>query len=94
MGDLTNVQTGSGKLTVTEQSIQIERPSFPKPKTQSVFRSAIVGIDHKVIAKPKLFSKGGVNVTFHVQGGEHIEVHMVPYEAAEALLSQFGQSLS
>ena len=93
MVDLTNVQTGSGKLTVTEQSIQIERPSFPKPKMQSVFRAAIVGIDHKVIAKPALFSKGGVNVTFHIQGGERVEVHMVPYEAAKALLAQFGQSL-
>lgn len=90
---LINVQTGSGKLTVTDTSISIERPAFPRPKTQTLFRANIVGIDYKVIARPKLFSKGSVTLTFHVQSGERAEVHAVPYDVAAALLAQFGQSL-
>lgn len=91
--NLTNVQTGSGRLTVTDNSISIERPAFPKPKTQTIFRSAVVGVDHKITVKPSLLSKGLVTVTFHVQGGERMEIR-ASYPIAAALLSLFGQSLS
>lgn len=90
--NLTNVQTASGKLTVTDTTIAIERPAFPKPKTQTVFRSAIVGVDHKVVVKQSLLSKGLVDLIFHVQGGERMQVR-ASYPIAAAVLAQFGQTL-
>lgn len=87
---LEHVQTGSGKLTLTEQSVTIEGPGFPRPKARTVFRAAIVGVDHKVSAKP-LFGKGGtMQLTVHVQGGETLVLRAVPWAAAHTFLAAFG----
>lgn len=90
---LTNVQTGSGKFTMTDTAISLERPGFPKPTTQAIFRSSIVGVDHRIAVKPNYLSKGIVVLTFHVQGGEHMEVR-TSYPVAAAVLAQFGQALN
>lgn len=89
---LTNVQTGSGTFTLTDTAVSLERPGFPRPKTQTLFRSALVGVEYKVLNKPSFMTKGIVRVTFHAQGGERMEVRLL-YPLAAAVLAQFGQSL-
>ena len=89
---ITNVQTGSGTFTLTDTAVSLERPGFPRAKTQTLFRSALVGVDYRILNKPSFLSKGIVLVTFHAQGGERMEVRML-YPLATAVLTQFGQSL-
>lgn len=85
--ELLRVQTGSGKLRVTEASIELESPGFPAPKTRTIMRTAIVGVDHKVSIRPAFGMGGAMHFTIHLQGGERLEIKSVPFKAGEQLIS-------
>lgn len=79
---INRVQTGSGKLTVDAQCISIERPGFPRPRTETLPWQSVATVTRNVTAKPMFGMGGGMHFTFHTLGGEKIEVHGIPWNTA------------
>ena len=87
MAELMRVQTGSGKLIVTEDAITLE---FGR-KARSIRRASVSGIDHKQTVQ-SIFGRGGaMTLVFHSTGGEDLEARMVPLKEAQKLLDLLGR---
>jgi hypothetical protein len=78
MAELMRLQTGFGKLIVTDNSITLERPGFPSSKVQSIMRSAITSVE----------SKQGFTGTLiiHSQGADRMEIKGLKVKDLDALL--------
>ena len=84
MSTLLSVSTGSGKLTITEQSVVLDIPGGRK--SEQMARTLITSVDaHKLM--PSLFGMGGgSDITIHTSDGRKLTLRFVKPKDADAIL--------
>lgn len=80
------LQTASGKLTVDDDAILLERPGFPQARLVTLARSSITSVMCQAIIRPTFGRFGGAaRFVFAGVGGERLQVNSVPWKAAMQL---------
>ncbi len=91
MAELLNIQTGSGRFIVTETTLQLERPSFPSVKIETIQRSAITSTECRITMRPSFGRFGGtMRFLFRTNDGRLLELKSVAYKKAIQLCTVLG----
>jgi len=94
VAELMRVQTGSGMLYVTDNSVRLDVPhrGFGSSGARSVviFRSAITGISYEQTV-PSFFGKyGAMSLLITAQDGRTLEVRTVPTKDAQRIIEMLS----
>jgi len=80
------VQTTSGKLTITAQSVTLEKPTFPRVTTITIPRANISSVANRP-GVPSVFGVGGnFHLMIYTLDGRSIEIKGIPFKARRAVL--------
>jgi hypothetical protein len=81
------IQTTSGKLLITDTSITLEKPTFPRVTTVTIPRANISSVANRPGISP-LFGMGG---NFHIEintiDGRQLVIKGIPYKSRRDVLS-------
>ncbi len=72
------IQTTSGKLTLTETSVTLEKPSFPRVTTISIPRVNISSVASRVGIPSVMGMGGNFHIIIYTLDGRSIEIHGIP----------------
>ncbi len=80
------VQTASGKLTITAQSITLEKPTFPRVTTITIPRASISSVATRPGIPPVLGMGGNFHLMIYTLDGRSIEIKGIPFKARRTVL--------
>jgi hypothetical protein len=87
MAELIRTRCKQGQLVITDDYIRVElKIPLLGTNQQTIYRSALTGIDSNV-AVPSIFGMGGgVNLLFHGQGIERLHADLVKPKVAQEII--------
>lgn len=86
MAEIINTRCKQGRLIITETQIIVELGNM---KSETMLRSAFVGLESKMVV-PAIFGfGGGVNLIFHSQGSQSLTAYLVSTKDAKKVKALF-----
>ena len=85
--ELINTRCGQGRLIITDRLIRVKLGGM---RQQTMNRSALTGVDSKLVALSFFGLGGGTTLTFHGQGGEVLRASLVKTKVAKQILQLLG----
>ncbi len=87
MAELIRTRCTQGTLIITDDYIRVElKIPLMGVNQQTIYRSALTGIDSKVAVPSVLGMGGGVNLVFHGQGVERLHANLVKPKVAQEII--------
>ena len=78
------VQTTSGKLTITAQSVTLEKPTFPRVTAITIPRASISSVASRPGIQPLFGMGGNCHLMVYTLDGRSIELKGIPFKARRA----------